>query len=158
MQIADNTVAELNYKLTIDGELIDESHEGHPLAYIHGNGNLIPGMENALTGKSMGDNFNLTLEPKDAYGEYDDTLFTKVDRSELSEINNLEVGLELEAEFPEGTQVATVKAIDGDEVSIDGNHPLAGETLNFEVEVVGVRAATEEELAHGHPHGPGGAH
>ena len=124
----------------------------------HGNGNLIPGMENALTGKSMGDNFNLTLEPKDAYGEYDDTLFTKVDRSELSEINNLEVGLELEAEFPEGTQVATVKAIDGDEVSIDGNHPLAGETLNFEVEVVGVRAATEEELAHGHPHGPGGAH
>jgi len=158
MQIADNTVAELNYKLTIDGELIDESDEGHPLAYIHGNGNLIPGMENALTGKSTGDKFSLMLEPKDAYGEYDDALFTKVDRSELSEIDNLEVGLQLEAEFPEGTQAATVKAIDGDEVSIDGNHPLAGETLNFEVEVVGVRAATQEELAHGHPHGPGGAH
>ncbi len=158
MQIADNTVAELNYKLTIDGELVDESHEGHPLAYIHGNGNLIPGMENALTGKSAGDKFSLTLEPKDAYGEYDDALFAKVDRNELSGIDNLEVGLQLEAQFPEGTQVATVKAIDGDEVTIDGNHPLAGETLNFEIEVVGVRAATEEELAHGHPHGPGGAH
>ncbi len=158
MQIADNTVVELNYKLTIDGELIDESEAGHPLAYIHGNGNLIPGMENALTGKSTGDKFSLTLEPKDAYGEYDDALSMKVDRSELSGIDNLEVGLQLEAEFPEGTKVATVKAIDGDEVTIDGNHPLAGERLNFEIEVVGVRAATKEELAHGHPHGPGGAH
>ena len=158
MQIADNTVAELNYKLTVDGELIDESYDGQPLAYIHGNGNLIPGMENALTGKSVGDKFSITLEPKEAYGEYDDALSTKVDRSELSGIDNLEVGLQLEAQFPDGTQMATVQAIDGDEVTIDGNHPLAGETLNFEIEVMGVRVATEEELAHGHPHGPGGAH
>ncbi|MEE8120161.1 MAG: peptidylprolyl isomerase [Anaerolineales bacterium] len=158
MQIADNTVVELNYKLTIDGELIDESEEGHPLAYIHGNGSLISGLENAPTGKAAGNKFSITLEPEHAYGEYDDALSTKVDRGELSGIDNLEVGMELEAQFPEGMKAATIQAIEGDEISIDGNHPLAGETLAFEVEVANVRVATEEELAHGHPHGPGGAH
>jgi FKBP-type peptidyl-prolyl cis-trans isomerase SlyD len=158
MQIADNTVAELNYSLSVDGQVVDESEEGHPLAYLHGNGNIISGLEKALTGKSTGDKLSVTLEPNDAYGEFDETLVLKVDRSQFSGVDNVEVGMQFEAEFPDGTQVATIQAIDGHEITIDGNHPLAGETLTFDVEVAGVRAATEEELVHRHVHGHGGAH
>jgi FKBP-type peptidyl-prolyl cis-trans isomerase SlyD len=158
MQIADNTVAELNYRLTVDGQVVDESEESHPLAYLHGNGNIISGLERALTGKSEGDELSVTLEPNEAYGEFDETLVLKVARSQFSGVDKVEVGMQFEAEFPDGTQVATIQAIDGDEITIDGNHPLAGETLTFEVEVAGVRAATEEELVHQHVHGPGGAH
>ena len=158
MQIADNTVAELNYSLTVDGQVIDKSEEGHPLTYLHGNGNIISGLENALTGKSKGAKFSITLEPNDAYGEFDEALVLKVDRSQFSGVDKVEVGMQFEAEFPDGTQVATIQAIDGDEISIDGNHPLAGDTLTFDVEVAGVRAATEEELVHRHVNGHGGAH
>jgi FKBP-type peptidyl-prolyl cis-trans isomerase SlyD len=158
MQIADNTVAELNYSLTVDGQVIDESEEDHPLAYLHGNGNIISGLENALTGKSKGDKISITLEPNDAYGDFDEALVMKVDRSQFDREEQMEVGMQIEAQFPDGTEVATIQAINGDEITIDGNHPLAGETLTFEVEVAGVRAATEEELVHGHVHGPGGAH
>jgi FKBP-type peptidyl-prolyl cis-trans isomerase SlyD len=158
MQIADNTVAELNYSLTVDGQVIDESEEGHPLAYLHGNGNIISGLENALTGKSKGDKFSSTLEPNDAYGEFDEALVMKVDRSQFSGEDQVEVGMQFEAQFPDGTEVATIQSVDGDDITVDGNHPLAGKTLTFDVEVAGVRAATEEELVHRHVHGHGGAH
>jgi FKBP-type peptidyl-prolyl cis-trans isomerase SlyD len=158
MQIADNTVAELNYSLTVDGQLIDESQEGHPLAYLHGNGNIISGLESALTGKSKGDKFSITLEPNDAYGEFDEALVMIVDRSQFSGEDPVEVGMQFEAQFPDGTEVATIQSIDGDNITVDGNHPLAGKTLTFDVEVAGVRAATEEELVHRHVHGRGGAH
>jgi FKBP-type peptidyl-prolyl cis-trans isomerase SlyD len=158
MQIVDNTVAELNYSLTVDGQVIDESEEGHPLAYLHGNGNIISGLENALTGKSKGDRFSITLEPNDAYGEFDEALVMKVDRSQLSGEDPVEVGMQIEAQFPDRTEVATIQSIAGDDITVDGNHPLAGKTLTFDVEVAGVRAATEEELVHRHVHGRGGAH
>ncbi|MFQ5943631.1 MAG: peptidylprolyl isomerase [Anaerolineales bacterium] len=113
VQIADNTVAEFYYSLTLgDGELIDQSEKGHPLAYLHGNGNIISGLENALTGKSSGDKFTITLEPEHAYGEYDDALQTKVVRSQISDMGQLEVGMQLEAQFPDGTHMATIQSLD----------------------------------------------
>jgi len=158
MQIADNKVVMLNYTLTVDGEVVDKSEAGDPLAYLHGDGNIISGLENALTGKSEGDNFTITLEPSEAYGDIDEALVMKVDRSQFSSEDPIEVGMQFEAQFPDGSEVATVQAIDGDDITVDGNHPLAGKSLTFEVEVAGVRAATEEELVHQHVHGPGGAH
>ena len=158
MQIADNTVVLFDYRLTVDGQVVDESEAGHPLAYLHGNGNIIPGLEKEMAGKSGGDKFTVTIEPADAYGDYDDNLRMSVDRSDFSGVDELEVGMQFEAEFLQGVRVATIEAIDGDEITINGNHPLAGEQLTFDIKVVNVRAPTQEELAHGHVHGPGGAH
>ena len=158
MQITDNKVVLFEYRLTVDGEVVDESEKGHPLAYLHGNGNIIPGLENAMAGKSEGDKFTVTIEPKDAYGEHDDDLLMSANRSQFEEVDELVVGMQFEAEFEDGVRVATIEAIDGDEITINGNHPLAGESLTFDIEVVSVRAPTEEELQHGHVHGPGGAH
>lgn len=159
MQISDEMVAEIHYRLTnAEGQLIDHSEQDQPLAYVHGKGNIIPGLERALDGKSKGDKFSLTLEPDDAYGGYDEALRQQVHRSEFTGVEELEVGMQFHAEFPSGKRVATVSALEGDQVTIDGNHPLAGETLSFDIEVAGVRQATQEELGHGHAHGPGGAH
>lgn len=159
MQITDDTVAMFHYRLTDDNDqLLDESDNGQPLAYLHGKGNIIPGLEQALDGKAAGDKFTVTLEPQEAYGDYDDDLIHVVDRSQFTGVDELEVGMQFQARFPDGDRIATVSEIEGDEVTIDGNHALAGETLNFEIEVAEVRQATAEELQHGHPHGPGGAH
>lgn len=159
MQIAENTVATFHYRLTdANDELIDRSEEGQPLAYLHGKGNIIPGLERAMEGKSSGDKFSVTLEPADAYGDYDDNLLYKMKRDQFTGVDELEVGMQFQAKFPDGEHIATISEIDGDDITVDGNHELAGETLNFEIEVTDVRAATDEELAHGHPHGPGGAH
>lgn len=159
MQITDDTVAMFHYRLTDDNDqLLDESDNGQPLAYLHGKGNIIPGLEQALDGKAAGDKFTVTLEPQEAYGDYDDDLIHVVDRSQFTGVDELEVGMQFQARFPDGDRIATVSEIEGEEVTIDGNHALAGETLNFEIEVAEVRQATAEELQHGHPHGPGGAH
>lgn len=159
MQIAEDTVASFHYRLTdANGEELDRSDEDQPLAYLHGRANIIPGLEEAMAGKSAGDRFEITLEPEEAYGDYDEGLVHKVDRSQFTGVDELEVGMQFQARFPDGERIATVREVEGDEVTIDGNHALAGETLNFEIEVTDVRTATEEELEHGHPHGPGGAH
>lgn len=159
MQIQNDTVATFHYRLTdADGQELDRSDEEQPLAYLHGQGNLIPGLEEAMDGKAEGDSFSVTLEPEAAYGEYDESLIHKVDRSQFSGVAELEVGMQFQAKFPDGDRIATVREFDGDQVTIDGNHDLAGETLNFEIEITDVRPATQEELTHGHPHGPGGAH
>jgi len=159
MQIAQNAVVLIHYTLTDDaGKTLDSSAGGDPLAYLHGNGNLIPGLERELEGKSAGDRVKVKIAPADGYGEYDKSLVQRIPRRSLQGVGNVHVGMQLHAQSPHGTRAVTVTQIAGDMVTIDGNHPLAGQNLNFDVEIAEVRPATEEELAHGHVHGPGGHH
>lgn len=156
MQIAQDTVVSLDYTLTNDdGEVLDSSRGAEPLDYIHGQGQIVPGLEKALAGRSIGDAFTIRLEPGEAYGERDPELMQTAERAQFGG-EDPEVGLEVQAEGPEGVQVLTIVAVEGDVVTLDGNHPLAGVPLTFEIKVVGVRAATKQELAHGHAHGSGG--
>lgn len=159
MQIAHNAVVLIHYTLTDDeGKTIDSSAGGDPLAYLHGNGNVIAGLERALEGKSAGDKLSVKIAPADGYGEYDKSLVQRIPRRALKGVGNVQVGMQLHAQSGGGARAVTVTQVAGDMVTIDGNHPLAGQNLNFEVEIADVRAATAEELAHGHVHGPGGHH
>jgi FKBP-type peptidyl-prolyl cis-trans isomerase SlyD len=159
MSIAANQVVSIHYTLKgDDGKVIDSSAAGEPLTYLHGHGNLIPGLERELLGKSRGDKLQVKIAPADGYGEYDPQLVQRVARRSLKGIANVRVGMRLQAQTPQGSRAVTVTHITGDMVTLDGNHPLAGQNLNFEVEVAAVRAATEEELSHGHVHGPDGHH
>jgi FKBP-type peptidyl-prolyl cis-trans isomerase SlyD len=159
MQIGQDSVVTIHYTLTDDeGNTLDSSAGGEPLAYLHGNGNLIPGLERELAGKSAGDKLKAKIAPADAYGEYDKSLVQRIPRRSMKGIPDLRVGMQLHAQSPQGVRAVTVTQIMGDMVTIDANHVLAGKNLNFDVEVMDVRAATEEELSHGHVHGPGGHH
>jgi FKBP-type peptidyl-prolyl cis-trans isomerase SlyD len=159
MTIAQDQVVSIHYTLKDDaGEVIDSSAHGEPLSYLHGHGNLIPGLERELTGRKAGDRLQVKIPPADGYGEYDRELVQRVPRRTLKGIPEVKVGMRLQAQTAEGTRVVTVTQLAGDMVTLDGNHPLAGKNLNFEVEVAAVRAATAEELAHGHVHGAGGHH
>lgn len=159
MSITQDQVVSIHYTLRDDaGELIDRSAAGEPLAYLHGRGNLIPGLERELTGKNTGDRLKVRIAPAEAYGEYDRALVQRVPRRALQGISNVRTGMRLQAQTEQGPRAVTVTDVSGDMVTLDGNHPLAGKSLNFEVEVAGVRAATEEELSHGHVHGAGGHH
>lgn len=160
MKIAPNKVATLHYTLKDDkGVLIESSAGSEPLAYIHGIGNLIPGLEEKLEGKQAGDKLSVVVPPEDAYGEHDKELIEEVERAEFDEGEALEVGKEFQYDDEDGNvfHVRIVK-IEGDTVTVDGNHPLAGQTLAFDVEVISVRDASAEELEHGHVHGEGGHH
>lgn len=156
MQISAEKVVMINYTLTDDeGTVIDKS-DGEPLAYIHGTGNIIPGLESALNGKAVGDKLEVRIEPADAYGERELEAIQTVPRSAFQGVDEIAPGMQFQAQGPEGAQMITVTAVDGDNITIDGNHPLAGQVLNFAVEVMGIRDAEAEELEHGHVHGPGG--
>jgi FKBP-type peptidyl-prolyl cis-trans isomerase SlyD len=120
-------------------------------------GNIIPGLEAALVGKSVGDKFNVSIEPAQAYGEIDPEMVQVVSKRMFEDME-LEVGMQFHADVSHGSGIITVTEIDGDDVTVDGNHPLAGETLIFDVEVIDVRPATADELAHGHVHGAGCNH
>lgn len=153
MIVEKDRVVSIDYSLRDNnGNLIDSSEGSDPLEYLHGNGNIIPGLEKALAGKKAGDKLTCSIAAADAYGERDDSLIFKVNKSEF-EGADIEVGMQFEAHGEEGAQIVTVVGIEGEEVTIDANHPLAGETLNFDVKVVDVREATSEELEHGHVHG-----
>jgi FKBP-type peptidyl-prolyl cis-trans isomerase SlyD len=159
MPIARNSVVSIHYTLKDDaGETIDSSAGGDALTYLHGHGNLVAGLERELEGKNTGDKLHVKVEPADGYGEYDKELVQKVPRRTLKGISNLKVGMRLHAQTEHGARAVTVTQILGDMVTLDRNHPLAGQALNFDIEVTDVRAATEEELEHGHVHGPGGHH
>lgn len=158
MVIEDNRVVLMEYTLTdTEGMLLDKSDE-EPLAYLHGRGQIIPGLESQLHGKKVGDEMTVTVAPEDAYGLFDEKLLTKVDLEHLTGIPNLAVGMQVQGESEEGNAIFTVKEIGEKDATLDANHPLAGKTLNFAVKVVEVREATEEELSHGHAHGAGGHH
>lgn len=153
MIVEKDRVVSIDYTLRDNsGNLIDSSEGSDPLEYLHGNGNIIPGLEKALAGKKAGDKLTCSIAAADAYGERDDSLIFKVNKSEF-EGADIEVGMQFEAHGEEGAQIVTVMGIEGEEVTIDANHPLAGETLNFDVKIVDVREATSEELEHGHVHG-----
>jgi FKBP-type peptidyl-prolyl cis-trans isomerase SlyD len=159
MQIAINKVVNIHYTLTNnDGEVLDSSKGRPPLAYIHGIGNIIPGLESALEGRSVGDKFQVTVAPEDAYGLRNDDLVQTVPREAFEGVNEILPGMQFQAQSPEGVQLVTVIGVDEEGVTLDGNHPMAGVTLNFDVEVAEIRDATEEELDHGHVHGAGGHH
>jgi len=159
MQIANNKVVSIHYKLTNDdGDILDSSEGQEPLAYLHGLGNIIPGLENALSGRALGDKFSVTVAPADGYGEHDNEMVQSVPKSAFQGVDQILPGMQFQAQSPEGMQLVTVIDVDGDEVILDGNHPMAGITLTFDVEVTEIRDATAEELEHGHVHGPGGHH
>ncbi|MCV2224750.1 FKBP-type peptidyl-prolyl cis-trans isomerase [Pseudomonas mercuritolerans] len=160
MLIAANKAVSIDYTLTNDsGEVIDSSAGGAPLVYLQGAGNIIPGLEKALEGKAVGDELKVAVEPEDAYGEYAAELVSTLSRSMFEGVDELEVGMQFHASAPDGQmQIVTIRDLDGDDVTVDGNHPLAGQRLNFEVKIVDIRDASQEEIAHGHVHGEGGHH
>lgn len=160
MQIAANKAVSIDYTLTNDaGEVIDSSAGAAPLVYLHGAHNIIVGLEEALLGKQAGDQIEVSIEPEKAYGEYSPELVAVLNRAMFEGVDELAVGMQFHASGPNGgMQIVTVRDIDGDDVTVDGNHPLAGQRLNFKVTVVAVRDASEEEVAHGHIHGEGGHH
>jgi FKBP-type peptidyl-prolyl cis-trans isomerase SlyD len=159
MQIADSTVVTIDYTImhAEDGEELDTSRGGEPLSYLHGAGNIIRGLERALAGRSAGEDVTVTIPPEDGYGLRDEDLVQALPRRNFP-AGDIEVGSMFRAEGPDGSQIVTVVALDADSVTIDANHPLAGFTLNVRVSIRDVRAATDEECRHGHPHGSGGAH
>lgn len=156
MNISQNKVVTIHYTLKDDAaNVLDSSAGKEPLSYLHGHHNIIPGLEAALEGKTEGEKFDVRIEAKDAYGEYDKTLTQTVPRNMFGE-HDPEVGMQFQAQTASGPQIVTVSAVEGENVTIDANHPLAGKPLNFEVSVEGIREASEDELDHGHAHGEGG--
>ena len=158
MQVSANKVVSINYTLTDNSGVVLDTSNGHgPLNYIQGIGALIPGMENGLEGKSTGDKFQIKVSPENGYGAYVSEMVQQVPMSAFGG-QEVTVGMQFEAGSDEQRFIVTVTEINNDMVTVDGNHPLAGKELNFDVEVLEVREATAEELAHGHVHGPGGHH
>ena len=159
MKVAGQKVVTIHYTLKGDGgEVLDASAAGEPLAYLHGAGNIIPGLESALEGKSAGDKLSVTVAPEQGYGVRDEGLVQSVARSAFQGVQELAPGMRFKAGGPQGTRVVVVTQVEKDLVTVDANHPLAGQTLHFEVELAAVRDATREELEHGHVHGAGGHH
>jgi len=160
MLITRNKVVRIDYTLSADDQqIIDSSEGGEPLSYLHGGGNIIPGLEAALEGKRAGESLSVRIAAAEAYGERDDDLVQSVPREMFEDSDAIQVGMQFQSGDPDGnTRVVTVVGTDADSVTVDGNHPLAGVPLNFAVTIVEVRDASSEELAHGHVHGPGGHH
>jgi FKBP-type peptidyl-prolyl cis-trans isomerase SlyD len=155
--IENNKVVTLNYTLKdSEGNVLDQSDDAS-FAYLHGAMNIIPGLENALTGKSSGEDLSVTISPEDAYGVRDDSRVQQVSKTMFEGGGEIEVGTQFHAQGPDGeTLVVTIAEVMEDDVMVDANHPLAGKELNFDVTVVEVRDASAEELEHGHVHGPEG--
>ncbi len=157
MEIQNSKVASINYTLTnAENKILDTSEGREPLVYIHGKGNLIPGLEKALEGKKVGDKLKVTIQPEEAYGTRNEQLVQVIPRSSFQGVEDIQSGMQFQANVQGHTQIIVVTKVEGDNITTDANHPLAGEELTFEVEVMEVRDATEEELAHGHVHGPNG--
>jgi len=158
--IGEHSVVSMHYKLMDEeGKVLDSSEGGEPMAYLHGAGNIVPGLEKALAGKGEGDSLQVTVEPAEGYGEIDQNGIKVIERAAFQGVDTIEPGMAFEAKAPDGTsQHIVVTKVEGDEVTINLNHPLAGVTLNFDVHIVNVREATKEEIDHGHTHEGGHAH
>ncbi|MCD8481931.1 MAG: peptidylprolyl isomerase [Verrucomicrobia bacterium] len=157
MQVAVNTVVSMHYTLTSDeGQILDSSRERSPLEYLHGHGNLIPGLESRLLGATASENRKVRVPAVEAYGEREDAFMTEASIGQFPAEANVRPGMQFQADTPQGVRVFTVVQIDGEKVILDGNHPLAGMDLNFDVDILEVRAATEDEIEHGHVHAAGG--
>jgi FKBP-type peptidyl-prolyl cis-trans isomerase SlyD len=153
LTITDNLVVSITYTLTNDDStVLDSTEESGPMDYLHGAENIISGLEDGL-GKQVGDKLKVRVDPEDGYGEVFTELMQVVDIAAFEGVESVEAGMQFESETDEGElEIVTIKSIDGNEVTIDANHPLAGVTLNFDVEIVGVREATAEEIDHEHVH------
>jgi len=158
MQISKNTVVTLEYTLKDnEGVVIDQSSGDDAFAFIHGVGGIIPGLENALEGKKADDELSVTIEPEEGYGHREEALLADVSLDKFEGAGEIQEGMQFQTASEDGTpRVVTVVKIADGMVTVDGNHPLAGVTLNFDVKVLDVRDASQEELDHGHVHGPGG--
>ena len=153
MNIENNSAVSFHYKLTDDDGISIDSSEGEPLDYLHGAGNIIPGLEKALEGKTIGDSLSVAVSAAEGYGEVQKELIQEVPREAFQGINTIELGMQFEAQTGQGGSVpVTVIAVTDDLVTVDGNHPLAGKNLNFDVTIEAVREASEEEIARGHLH------
>ena len=159
MHIGDQKVVTLHYTLTDnEGRVIDQSEDGS-FAYLHGASNIIPGLENALSGKSAGEEMSVAVSPEDAYGVRDESMLQQVPKNMFEDSSQIAVGTQFHAQGPNGEMlVVTVMEVQEEHVLVDGNHPLAGVELNFDVKIIDVRDASEEEVEHGHVHGPEGHH
>ncbi len=158
--VAAGKVVSIHYTLTDDaGVTIDSSQGGAPLAYLHGAGNIVPGLESGIAGRGIGDHFRVDVAPENGYGVRNPKGIDRVPRDAFPPDIELEPGMQFSAENERGDVVTTwIHSVEGDHVTIDLNHPLAGKTLHFQVTVAAIRDATREEMTHGHPHGPGGHH
>ena len=154
MQITQNTVASIEYTLKDqEGEVLDTSEGREPLTYLHGSGNLVPGLEAALEGNGEGDSVSVTVEPAEGFGERDENLIQQVPKTAFEGVDSIEAGMRFQASDENGQgRIVTVTEVADDQVTVDANHPLAGVPLNFNVNVVEVRAASDEEIEHGHVH------
>ncbi len=150
MKIASSRVVTYEFKVTDEtGEILDSSEDSGQYTYLHGNGQLVPGLESEMEGKSPGDSFFVTVRPAQGYGERDESLIQDIPRDRFAGIENLYEGMMVEAHYKDETRTMTVTRIDNEMVTVDANHPLAGLTLNFEITIVDVREATPEELETG---------
>ncbi len=159
--VASGQVVSIHFTLTADdGSVIDQSSGGDPMSYLHGVNQIVPGLENALTGKAVGEKLKVQLKPEEAYGMREDEAMQTVDRGMFPPEEELTIGLTFQAESPDSPNpiMGRIVQMEGDQVTVDFNHPLAGMNLNFDVEIVSLRAATDEEKSHGHAHGEGCEH
>ncbi|RXJ73430.1 peptidylprolyl isomerase [Veronia nyctiphanis] len=158
MKVCKDVVVTLAYQVkNEDGQMVDESTKDAPLQYLHGHNNLIVGLEAALEGREQGETFDVTVAPEEAYGDYHDAMVQRVPADVFQGVDEIVVGMRFLADTDQGPIPVEVTEVDGDEVVVDGNHMLAGQTLTFSVEVMEMRQATEDEVAHGHIHQEGGS-
>jgi FKBP-type peptidyl-prolyl cis-trans isomerase SlyD len=157
MKITNDSVVSFHFTLSVNGTTVESSFgSNEPLVYLHGRNAIVPGLEEALVDHIKGDKLNVTLPPEKAYGVRNENLVQKLPRDQFPK--DVEVGMQFQVDGPQGPMILTVSNVADKEVTIDANPELAGQTLNFDIEVMDVRTATTEELAHGHVHGPGGHH
>lgn len=156
MKISQQSAVTIHYQLKDDeGRIIEDSFDNEPMLYLHGAQNMIPGLEAELEGKAIGDKIEASIKAEDGYGEYHDGLRQEVPLNAFGDVEDIVPGMRFIAETEMGQRPVQVVEIKDDVAVVDGNHPLAGQTLHFNVEVVDVREATEEEIAHGHTHASG---
>ena len=157
MKISKGKVVSIHYALNdAAGEVLESSEGEAPLEYLHGHGNIIAGLEKVLHGKAAGEKLKAVIPPEDGYGVRDEAMVKRLPLSSFQNQDEVQVGAQFQADTSQGPRLATVTEMDDENVTIDLNHPLADQTLSFDIEVVDVREATEEELSHGHAHGPEG--
>jgi FKBP-type peptidyl-prolyl cis-trans isomerase SlyD len=157
MNIEDKKVVTFHYTLSDEqGEQLESSREGDPMTYLHGTGNIIPGLEKAMAGKAAGDRFEVTVEPAEAYGERNESAIQRIPAKHFKQAGRLKPGQVVVMQTKQGPRQLTVVKVGRFNVDVDTNHPMAGLSLTFDVEVTDVRDATDEEVSHGHVHGPGG--
>lgn len=153
MKVARDMVVTLHYILTDDNnDTLESTEDSEPFGYLHGHGNVIPGFENGLEGAEIGQKLHLTIYPAQGYGPRNAEAIVHVPRDQFDPEIGIDVGMQVQAEGENGPIVFTIKAITDSEVTLDGNHPLAGEVLHYDIEIIDIRPASDEELAHGHAH------